>query len=181
VSKETITLVAALIAAFTSVGNVYFNYLGATSLEREKWQKSREDEAKKNLRLALADFSRELTTGVQRAAWLLWIAEHNPSAFSQKDLSVYDEEMRAILPRFLTARVMVAAHDVATYESLNGLSHRFYRLDADIALAGQTLRTSRAQGLKELQRLSREAQQLHGRLPHELAKLMAVSSPKVVP
>jgi hypothetical protein len=32
VNKETITLVAALIAAVTSIGNVYFNYLTATSL-----------------------------------------------------------------------------------------------------------------------------------------------------
>lgn len=48
-SKETITLIAALIAAITSLGNVYFNYLSATSLEREKWEKTREDEARKNL------------------------------------------------------------------------------------------------------------------------------------
>jgi hypothetical protein len=180
-SKETITLVAALIAAITSVGNVYFNYLSATSLEREKWQKAREDDAKKNLRLALADFSRELSTGVQRATWLLWIAENNPSAFSEKDLSTYDEEMRAILPRFLTARVVVAAHDMATYERLSELSNRLYKLDADIAVAGRTFRTSRAQGLKELQRLSREVQQLRPSLPGDLAKLMSGSSAKVAP
>lgn len=89
-------------------------------------------------RLALADFSRELATGVQRATWLLWTAENNSSAFSKKDLLTYDEEMRAILPRFLTARVVVAGHDMATYERLSELTNRFYKLDADIAAAGQT-------------------------------------------
>lgn len=175
---QTITLVAALIAAITSIGNVYFNYLSATSLERQKWDKAREDELQKNLRLALADFSCELATGVQRATWLLWIAENNPSSFSEKDLSTYDEEMRAILPRFFTARVMVAAHDIATYERLSDLTSRLYKLDSDIAVAGQQFRESRKDGLKALQLLYRGAQQLHPRLPDELAKVISLPPAK---
>lgn len=177
-NKELITLVAALIAAFASIGNVYFNYLSATSLEREKWEKAREDDAKKNLRLALAEFSRELGTGVQRATWLLWIAENTPSSFSEKDLATYDEEMRAILPRLFTARVMVAAHDIAAYERLTQFTLRLYKLDSDIAMASQQFRRSQKDGLLVLQRLYREAQQLHQALPSELAKEVSLLTGK---
>jgi hypothetical protein len=99
---ETVTLVAALVAAVAGMGSVYLNYVSAISLEREKWEQARRDEATKNLRLALADFSRELATGVQRATWLLWITENNSSGFSEKDLSEYDREMTVILPKFMS-------------------------------------------------------------------------------
>ena len=173
-NKETITLIAALLAAVTSVGNVYFNYLSATSLERARWQKAREDESRKNLRVALAEFSRELATAIQRGTWLLWSAQNSPSTFSEKDLATYDDEMRSILPRLLTSRVMLAAHDTAAYERVADLSSRLYALDADIAVAGQQFRQSRAEGLQALQRLHDDAQQLHSSLAGELAKVVAV-------
>ena len=180
-SKETITLVAALIAAITSIGNVYFNFLSATSLERVRWEKARQDEATKNLRVALADYSRELATGAQKATWLLWIAENASSEFSEKNLTTYDDEMRVILPRFFTARVLVAAYDMATYEKMEHLSKRLYKLDNDIAIAGRTFRNSRAQGLEELGRLYRDVQQFRESFPADLAKLMSAASANVPP
>jgi hypothetical protein len=58
------------------------------------------------------------------------------------------------------------------------LSDRFYKLDSDIAVAGKKFRVSRAEGLKELQRLSQEAQLLHTALPEELAKVVSQTAQK---
>lgn len=69
---------------------------------------------------------------------------------------------------------MVAAHDIATYERLSDLTSRLYKLDSDIAVAGQQFRQSRKDGLKALQLLYMEAQQLHPRLPDELAKVISL-------
>jgi hypothetical protein len=84
--------------------------------------------------------------------------------------------MHAILPRFLAARVLVAAHDVATYKRLDDLSGRLYKLDSDIAVAGQSFRASRSKGLKELGRLFPEAQKLHEELAGELAKIVSAQA-----
>lgn len=102
-----------------------------------------------------------LATGVQRATYLLWIAENNPSGSREPYLAEYDREMSLLSPKFLYARILVAAHNLPTYDRLSGLSNRFYKLDADIAVASKQFRASRGEGLKALRHLFQEAQLLH--------------------
>jgi hypothetical protein len=181
VGKDTFTLIAALLAAVTSTGNVYFSYLSASSIERERWEKEREDETKKALRTAVEAFAQELATAIQRATWLLWKAENNPSGFSDQDLKVYDQEMKTVLPRLLVTRVLVAAHDMGIYEQLSEIAAHFYELDSKIALADQSFRVSPDQGITQLRKLHYQAQKLHHQLGHRLAQIFSTPEARVAP
>jgi hypothetical protein len=173
VGKGTITLIAALVAAITSTGNVYFSYLSSSSLEREKWENARENEKRKNLRSAIEAFAQELATAIWQANWLLWSAKHTPSEFSDEDLKTYDKEIAKVLPRLLTTRVLVAAHDVDIYEQLTEIANRFYSLDVNIALAGQKYRTSSNLGLERLSALYGEALTFHSQLGNHMVKILS--------
>jgi hypothetical protein len=175
-NKINITLVAALIAAFAGIGNVYFGHLSSTSLEQQRWEKERQDESRKNLTLAFAEFSQELATGVQKATWLLWIADFSPALFSEKDLEIYNQEIKIVLPKLLAARVKLAAHDYSIYQKVSRITQDFYSLDANIALTELKFKKSKEIGLREFQELSKQAQKLHGRLPSVLASIIGATS-----
>jgi hypothetical protein len=86
---EYVTLVAALLAAVTSITGIYLSQHGTAELERKRWVQTRQDEANKELRVAIADYARELSMGVQRASWLVWIATYDPEALSRNDFAAY--------------------------------------------------------------------------------------------
>jgi hypothetical protein len=171
--QNTITLIAALVAAVTSTANVGFTYLSSSILEREKWENAREDEKRKNLRSAIEAFAQELAAGVWHANWLLWVAAHTPSDFSNKNLEDYNKEIAKVLPKLLTTRVLVAAHDVKIYEQLSQIANRFYRLDVNIANTGHIYRTSNNDGLEQMSKLYSGALAFHEYLGHELAQILS--------
>lgn len=172
VNKLNITLVAALIAAFASIGNVYFSHLSSTSLEERKWQKQQENEAQRNLTVAFADYSRELATGIHEAVWLLWIAQNSPSLFSEKDFGAYNRRIKEVLPRLMASNVLLAAHDYSIYKQSRSITQDFYTLDANIALSAAEFKKSRKSGLKHFQKLYWEAQSLNASIPKKLSDII---------
>ena len=170
-NAQTVTLIAAMIAAITSVANIFFSNWTAISLERTKLEYSREEEAKKSLRLAVAEFARELSTATQRITWLVWVAEHDPDSLLEKDFDSYDADIKAILPRLFTSQVIVAAYDKNTHDRLMELSQRVYHIDSDIGKARVAFRRSPPEGIKALQKSARDTWNFVNSLPEDLAKV----------
>jgi len=178
--KETVTLIAALIAASASVVTVLLNRWNATSIERMKWVQARDDEAKRNLGITVAEFAREIATGAQRAVWLLWIAENRPGSFSVTDLDSYDADMKAVFPKMFGALVMVAAYDKVAYEKLEYLANRLYEIDADVSMAGTKFRDSSLEGLEALRKQLKPALSFFNELSRHFAKVFDVSAPLAI-
>jgi lipopolysaccharide export LptBFGC system permease protein LptF len=172
-NTQTVTLIAAMIAAITSVSNIFLSNWTATSLERTKLKYMRAEEAKKSLRLAVAEFARELSTATQRIRWLVWIVEQDPDSLSEKDFDSYDADIRAMLPRLFTSQVVVAAHDKNTHDRLMSLARWVYRIDSDIGKSRVAFRRSRPEGIKALQKFARDTRNFVDLLPEELAKVVS--------
>jgi hypothetical protein len=179
--KDMIALIVALIAAITSFASAGLSYVGSSSLEREKWMQAREDETKRQLRVALADFAREMATGAQSVVWLLWIAENNPRDFGDKHVADYLEEMRATLPRHFGALMLVAAYDRAAYEKLRASSDALNQFHIRIAGAIKTYRGSRESGLKDLQAIARDVTKWRRALSEELVQAISLSAKSAPP
>ena len=181
--KGTITLVAALVAAVTSIGNVYWSYLSQSSLEREKWKITQENERRKELRASIEAFSQELAQGIWQANWLLWHAVNVPSAFRVDKIDAYEKEVQKVLPRLLTTRVIVAAHDAEIYKEITELADEFYQLDVDIGIAGHMFREAETQqrGLQQLQKLYNRALEFHRELGNQLAKMLSDKTALQIP
>src|SRR6266542_2496866 len=104
--KDNVTLIAALIAASTSTGNAVLSSRSATSLESKKWEQARLDQAAANLRLAVADFAKELATASERAMWLTWTAENDSEGLSERELRAYEEDIRVVMPKLFSAQTL---------------------------------------------------------------------------
>ena len=170
---ETITLVAAIIAAVTSIGNIFFSYLSASSLERKKWENVRENERRRNLRNALEAFAKEIAEAIWHANWLLWYPVNDPKGFSDKKILEYNEAAATLLPRLLSTRVLVSAHDKDIYIELTALANRFYRLDGKIAKASAKYRSSPELGIEELVPLYNEAKTVHAEIGEKFAEILS--------
>jgi hypothetical protein len=166
---QQVTLIAAVIAALTSVANILLTSWTSRSLERTKIEYARKDEERKNLRLALAEFTRELAVATQRIEWLVWKAENNPTSLEQPDLDAYEIDMKVILPRLFTAQVVVAAHNQDVHDRLLELAQVVYKIDDDIAKANVVFRKSPADGIQELQAVGKVVWQFVRMLPKGLS------------
>lgn len=173
VNTRTLTLIAAMVAAISSLISAFYTQRSALELEKSKWAQSREDDARRNQRIVLADFAKNLAGAVQRAAGIVWIAINDPQAITTADFVSYDRESRTSLPDIVSSNVLVAADDKAAYDRLAPLLRDYYVLDERISKAGVAFRKNPGQGLTELQSCSQQARQLEASLPEAFAAIVA--------
>jgi hypothetical protein len=168
-SKETITLIAALLAAVTSVTNVFLGSWRSMELERMKWQQSQDDTHQRERRLAWGEFARELGAASQRSMWVLWIAAHDPERMTVKELDDYDIATREIQPRLVSSQVILAAHDPSTNGRVRPLLNRYYQIDAEIAKCRIEFRKSPDAGVTALKSILSEHDSFLSTMPETLA------------
>ncbi len=136
------------------------------NLESEKWRRAREDDLKKETRLAVADLTRKLALAAHSMVWLTWKATHRPSEFTREDIANYDEEMHRVIPDIVGAHAVVSALEPRLGDKLQPLTKRIYALDADIATEATKLipslvdssfpQTGAVKGLDALEKEARE-------------------------
>lgn len=59
-------------------------------MEDVRWERSRNDELLKQVRLAAADLAKRVAAGAQATTWLLWIAKYEPENLTEKEISAFD-------------------------------------------------------------------------------------------
>jgi hypothetical protein len=105
-------------------------------IERERVAAARYDELNREARQSLLDLVQLVATGTQAIAWVTWAVESQRRDDSVAEAHRYEETMRALLPRLVSAQVAVASlSDVSTYERLDPLVRRLVNLDARVGTA----------------------------------------------
>lgn len=147
IDKETATLIAAALAALVAIMNTFLTAWRQSRLEREKWQRARDDEmrkwdlvrqdeAAKGIRIALADLARLLASGAQAVSWLTWNGAYAADIITEKDFATYNETMKLLFPQIVGAHLLLVALDTTTDATIKPLVHELYLLDEDVAKAG---------------------------------------------
>lgn len=113
-AKDWLTLAVAILAAVISILNVIFNSWSQSKLENQKWVQARQDDANKNLRMAIIEMARKLATANQLVQFLTWKAKFEPKNLSTTDIDGYDAGMKVLLPDLMTSELTVAAMDKDT-------------------------------------------------------------------
>lgn len=161
IDKETATLIAAALAALVAIINTFWTGLRQTKLEREKWDRARndesekwkllrQDEADKAVRLALAEVARLLASGAQAISWLTWKGVHAPDLITTRDFDTYNKTINALLPQIVGAHLLLVALDETTDETINPLVGGLYGLDQEVGKAGILFVKSSSEGIAAL-------------------------------
>jgi hypothetical protein len=77
-------------------------------IEEFKSQLATETEARRNIRLAVAEVAKRVAAA-HSIAWTTWQARYSPNDFAGKNLDKYDEEIHLLLSDIVGARVVLAA------------------------------------------------------------------------
>lgn len=105
-------------------------------IERERAQAARHDELSRAARQSLLDLVQVVATGTQAIAWVTWAVECQPKEDSLVEARRYEDTMRELLPRLVSAQVAVASQsDATTYERLDPLVRTLVNIDARVGTA----------------------------------------------
>jgi cell division protein FtsL len=146
IDTPTVTLIAAALAALVAIMNTFLTASRQTRLEREKWQRTRDDEmrkwellrqdeAAKSVRLAVAEVARLLASAAQAVSWLTWNGTHAPDLVTESDFDTYNKAMKTLFPQIVGAHLLLVALDKRTDETINPLVQQLYLLDEEVAKA----------------------------------------------
>ena len=105
-------------------------------LERERVDAARHDEVARAARQSLLDLVQVVATGTQAIAWVTWAVECRSTEESLVEARRYEDTMRELLPRLVSAQVAVASLSApATYERLDPLVRTLVNLDVRVGTA----------------------------------------------
>jgi hypothetical protein len=147
-------LIGAVIGAGLSLMGTLVSGWQESKLERAKWLRAREDQAIKDLRIAVADLARRLAAGVHSIEWLTW-----PAKYQSDDLTVdqlddkiraYNQEVHGLFSELTGCLVVIAALDRQVYEQMRSLVQAFSSLDADVAMAASARGESLSESIEAL-------------------------------
>ena len=161
IDKETATLIAAALAALVAILNTFLTASRQTKLERERWQRARDDEmqkwellrqeeAAKAVHVAVAEVGRFLAAGAQAVSWLTWTAVHGPDVVTASDFATYNQTMKVLFPQIVGAHLLLVALDKKTDETINPIVRELYALDEAVAKADLLFAKSPAEGIAAL-------------------------------
>ncbi len=102
-------------------------------MEREKWERSRQDAAADARAAAIGELSRHLAAALQTIVWFLYAAGQRKTVFDAQSITAYDTDMRAHLTATMESLVAVAHQDASAYRLLDDLAEEVWRLDTDVA------------------------------------------------
>ena len=111
---------------------------------------SRKTELNKELRLAVAEFSKNLAIGNHAMSWLTWKAKNTPDLLTTDDIQRYEEVINSMFTSLVAARIIVAALNKKIHENMSTLVQRMYAMDENIARAGALFRRSPEDGREKL-------------------------------
>ena len=103
--------------------------------EEDKRRQTREDELRRDIRLAAAELSRKIAAGAQAISWLVWKARFDLENLTGRDKSAYDREIKSLLADLVGAEVVVAALDKDVFARMKPLINELYLLDHQVAFA----------------------------------------------
>ena len=151
IMDQQVTLViVAVISTVSALSGAWLTGWRQSRLEHQKWLRIREDEIRKEFRLAMAELAKRVYIALQLMQWTTWKAKHDSSNLTEDELAQYDREMKELWPNIVSARVLVAALNNEIHSQITPLILELIALDSGVAKAGILFRASKQNGIKAL-------------------------------
>jgi hypothetical protein len=111
---------------------------------------TRKAELNKELRLAVAEFTKNMAIGNHAMSWLTWKAKYTPNVLTSDDITDYEKIINSMFNNLVGSRIIVAALNMRIHEHMALLVQEMYVLDENIARAGVLFQRSPEDGREKL-------------------------------
>jgi len=126
-------LLAALIGATGALTGAWLAGRHQAQLERDKWQRAREDTAKDARAAAITELTRDMAAALQSIVWFMYAAGKRASNFNAQTIFDYDAEMRSHFTATMQGLVNLAHHDDVAFRALDQLATEIWDLDSKVS------------------------------------------------
>lgn len=152
-------LLGAMVGSLTGLAGSLLTPRLQRRTEEAKWKQARADELWREERRALLELTTLLAEGCQAVSWVGWAASVKPIEALRADLTEYDERMRALLPKLMSAQAAAAGVSEGVFDRIDPMVTHLYHLDvaigdASVQLDGDPEASRR--GLREIQEPANE-------------------------
>ena len=93
-------LIGALVGGIAAIAGSLITGLIQVRTEKQKWLRSRQDEAAAQLRLQIAEVARKMLSAQHSMEWIAWYAARVPQYVSQEMVSNYEQEIHKVFPNW---------------------------------------------------------------------------------
>ena len=164
-----IGLVAALIGAAAGLIASYITARQQRLLEAHRLDAQLDAERDREVRLAVGEFSTEMSRVLQTLSWFTWQAVHRRAVVNPAWVDAYDAEMRTQQPPVMAALSKLAALSPAAYARFEPLVSEMFEVDSQVASAGSVIDTEPNVARAQIAEYDTPADDLFKRFQRELA------------
>ena len=170
-------LVAALIGAGGALAGTWLGGRHQAELEREKWERTRQDAAEDARAAAIASLTEHLAAAMQTIVWFVYAAGKRAPLFTEQAIIEYDADMRAHLTATMKSLVNLAHHDDAAFQALDAIASEVWVLDTEVANHAAGYWTDEEEARRQLWRLLDRAYGLMRSLPAQVVDVLRRNEP----
>jgi hypothetical protein len=167
-------LIGAIVGGIAAIAGSFIVGLTQVRTEKQKWLRSKQDEAAAQLRLQIAEVARKLLSAQHSMEWIAWYAHYAPQRVTQEMVSNYEQEIHKAFPELLGALAVTAALSLDAYNRLTPLAEEVYDLDASISMALVNFKVSPLESAKGVSEALPKTGELYKRLPLRIAEILKV-------
>jgi hypothetical protein len=169
VGTAVIGLVAAVIGAAAGLIASYITARQQRLLEVHRLEAQLDAERDREVRLAVGEFSTEMSRVLQTLSWFTWQAANRRAVVNPTWVDAYDAEMRTQQPPVMAALSKLAALSPAAYARFEPLVSEMFEVDAQVASAGSVIDTEPNVARAQIAEYDTPADDLFKRFQRELA------------
>jgi hypothetical protein len=169
VGTAVVGLLAAVIGAAAGLIASYITARQQRQLEVQRLDAQLDAERDREIRLAVSEFSAEMSRVLQTLSWFTWQAAHRAAVVSSGWVDAFDAEMKTQQPLVMAALSRLAALSPAAYARFEPLVSEMFEVDAQVARAGSGIDTGRDVARAQIAEYDEPTDDLFKRFQRELA------------
>ena len=171
------SLIGAAIGALAGLLGGVLTGRRQAELEKEKWLQAREDDIKKDTRLALAELTRKMAAVTQAMLWFTAKAVNTPDKLTQEDILDYDKEVQRLLPDILGSLMVISALNKKLQDEMQVLVQRIYEVDFLLAQASKDFDASPESTAEAIGKVSSNVSRLQDELLNSISGIIGGAAP----
>jgi hypothetical protein len=169
VGTAVIGLIAAVIGASAGLIASYITARQQRLLEVHRLAAQLDAERDREVRIAVGEFSTEMSRVLQTLSWFAWQAAHRATVVSPTWIDAYDADMKTQQPLVMAALSKLAALSPAAYARFEPLVSEMFEVDSQVAGAGSVIDTEPDVARAQIAEFDEPTDDLFNRFQRELA------------
>ncbi len=169
-------LIGAAIGAIAGVLGGLFAIRAERKLEYQKWVRGREDDVRRDVRLAVAEVANKLAALAHAVMWFTYKTVATKQEPSPSILETFDKEVHELTSNLVGAQIRLAELDSSLYKQITPFVSDAINLTERVFEGTSLMRENTDHGIQALSECNQAALKFIKTLPQQIANLIGISA-----